>query len=366
MLNDDFRLISKIHPPKKAASTNAETFFSEFHKYYYGVRMKTNPSLPKQICDPYGFAMLCEDFKQEVHMDRFKKCKAVYEGNGEKDNITYSYYKGMFTFPQLLSLLYRGYLFDYNLAINVYNMQHDCFNIFSQIMNGRGYVINRYNPTSKKVGKYMNYASESKINLNEDGNILIPYVHRVCDGMSWPCIVHKNNRGFHLDYLDTKRYGEGLCILDGLNKIIDVLKVNDTWLTETPLANRLRFANQFVDYEPIEYGKCWSLRSAYEMAEICNTTSLNGVLIRPCNEDYFTNRWFEWNETSLIYCCNINNKLTTFNVKKSKPKFYTLEGDLGEVNPIEERVNERMWLDDFDIKEFCRILDLNGNDSTED
>ena len=363
MLNDNFRLISKIHPPKKASSTNANTFFSDFHKFYYGIRTKSNPNLPKTICDPYGFALLCEDFTEEVNMDKFKNCKAVYDGKGEKNNITYSYYKGMFTFPQLLGLLYRGYLFDYQLAINIYNMQHDCLDIFLQIMNGRGYVINRYKPGEKKVGKYMNYASESKISLNEDKDILIPYIHRVCDGMTWPCIVHKNNRNFHLDYLETKRYGEGLCILDGLNQIIDVLKVNDSWLTETPLSNRLKFANQFKDYEPIQYGKCWSLRSAYDMAVICNTTSLNGVLIRPCHEDFFSNRWFEWNKTSLIYCCNIKNKLTTFNVKRSKPDFYTLEGDLGEVNPIEERVNERMWLDDFDINEFCRIIDLDGNNS---
>lgn len=360
MLNDNFRLISKIHPSKKAANSNAETFFSEFHKYYYGVRMNTNPSLPKEICDPYGFSMLCEDFKGEVRMDGGRKCKAVYNGEGERDNITYSYYKGMFTFPQLLSLLYRGYLFDYALAINVYNMQHDCFDVFSQIMNGRGYVINRYNPTSKKVGKYMNYASESKIHLNESGNIFVPYVHRVCDGMSWPCIVHENNRGFHLRVLDTKRYGDGLCVLDGNDNIIDVLRVNDTWLTETPLSNRLKFANQFDGFEPVWFGKCWSLRSAFDMGVMCGASARDGVLIRSCGEDFFTNRWFEWCDSSLVYCCNIGGELTTFNVKRSKPDFYTLEGDLGEVSPLEERVNERMWLDDFDINEFRRVLDLNG------
>lgn len=360
MLHDSFRISSKFHPDKRCANTNAESFFTDFHEFYYNVRMKKNPSLPKSICDPYGFMLLCEDFKDvEVNLDKALKCKAVYKGEGKKNNISYQYYKGMFTVPQLLNLLYRGYWFDYNLAINIYNIQHDALSIFSQIMNGRGYIMNRFKPGYKKVGKLMNYASESKISLDEDKFIPIPYVNRVCDGMSWPCIINKNVGGYYcIREDDVGGYGVGLCMLDYEDNIVDVLKINDTWLTELPLATRLNFAHKFKNFEPIPYLKAWSLRSAYDCAKQLGADRHNGVLVRPCHEDFFTNRWFNWNELSLIYCCNINNSLTTYNVKRSKPKFYTLEGEEGKVNPIEERANEKMWLDDFDIKEFQQILEL--------
>ena len=47
-----------------------------------------------------------------------------------------------------------------------------------------------------------------------------------------------------------------------------------------------------------------------------------------------------------------------FNTKKSEPDYYTLGKDLAELNSVEKRVDEKMWLDDFDIKEFQRILEL--------
>lgn len=359
MLYDSFRINSKIHPDKNCSNTNVETFFNDFHRFYYDIRQKRNPNLPKSICDPYGFMLLCDDFKYEVHLDKSMKCESVFHGKGEKDNVTYGYYRGMFNFPQLLNLLYRGYWFDYNLAINIYNIQHDPFAIFNQIMKGRGYIMNRFKPNLKKVGKLMNFASESKISLDENKFIPIPYLHRVCDGLSWPCIVHENTEGYNIvkDYLHG--WGEGLCIIDLNDNIIDVLKINDSWLTETPLVNRLRFADQFENYDVVQYGKAWSLRSAYEVAFRVGAEPYNGVLVRPCYQDYFDNNWFVWNEHSLIYCCKIKGELTTFNTKRSKPGFYCLNGNKGKVNSVEERVNERMWLDDFDIDEFQRILDLN-------
>ena len=73
---------------------------------------------------------------------------------------------------------------------------------------------------------------------------------------------------------------------------------------------------------------------------------------------YFNNTWFEWNKTSVVFCCEINEQLVAFNTKKSEPDYFTLEGDLAEINPIEKRIEEKIWLDDFDIKEFQKILNL--------
>ena len=102
----------------------------------------------------------------------------------------------------------------------------------------------------------------------------------------------------------------------------------------------------FVTFISVEFGKLMN----------CNRT--DGLLIRPCHEDYFDTSWFEWSRTSLLYCCLIKGELKIANRKSSEPDYYTLEGDLGEVNPYEQRVYERIWLDDFDIKEFQQILKL--------
>ena len=83
-----------------------------------------------------------------------------------------------------------------------------------------------------------------------------------------------------------------------------------------------------------------------------------GILIRPCYEDYFKTTWFEWSDTSLIYCCKINGELRISNRYSSKPDYYTLEGEKDDVPPQESRLYERIWLDDFDIKEFQQILEL--------
>lgn len=359
MIKDHYNISSNFRPKKSAYNSNVEDFFKGFEDFYTKVLMKKTPDLPHKICDPYGFSMLCEDYKPvfgSIKHDGNPSCHDAFLNVWETPYD--SLYKFKFPFKILLDLLYRGYYFNYDLAMSIYNMQKNPLSIFEQIMNGHGYVINRLKPNKKKVGKLMNYAYESKITLNENRQIDIPYKHRVCDGKTWPCIISESFNGAVIKKDDTDGFGEGLFVVNDKNHIIDCLKINDLWVVDTPLENRLTFGVHSRNYDIAPYMKAFSWRSAFNAGEILGLNKNDGILVRPCYENFFKTSWFEWSKTSLLYCCNINGKLQISNRKSSKPDFYTLEGDLGEVNPYEERIYERIWLDDFDIQEFQQILSL--------
>lgn len=363
MLSDPYTTSSNFRPKKSSADASVKTFYEGFDKFYKDVRSGKAPDLPHTICDPYGFALLCKDYKyppssKKVEVGLPITCKQSFNQN---INTRFdSIFKFKFSFKTLLELLYRGYLFDFRMALKVYEMQHDAFNIFNQIMNGQGYVINKVNKKKKKVRQLYNHAFDSKINLNEERHIPVPYKERVCDGKSWPCIISSNYAGAILKKINIGGYGQGIFLVGNDNLIYDVLKINDLWLTDLPLENRLKFATKCKEYSAAPYLKVYSWRSALEAAKILDCNKVDGVLVRPCHEDYFDTSWFQWASNSLLYCCNIKGELKIANRKSSKPDYYTLEGDLGEVDPIERRNYERIWLDDFDIKEFKQILKLPG------
>lgn len=359
MIKDSYSISSNFRPKKSASHCNVKEFFEMFEDFYTKVLMRKVPDLDHRMCDPYGFALLCKDYEpifDSIEYNENPSCKEAFLNiyTTPFDSL----YKHKFPFKLLLDLLYRGYYFNYDLAMNIYQMQNNPLEIFKQIMNGHGYIMNRLKPNKKKVGKLMNYAYESKITLDEEREIKIPFKHRVCDGKTWPCIISESFNAATVKKDDTDGFGEGLFVINEKNHIIDCLKINDLWLVDTPVENRLSFGVHSRNYQIAPYMKAFSWRSALDAGKILNLNKNNGILIRPCYENYFNTTWFEWSKTSLIYCCNINGKLQIANRKTSKPDFYTLEGDLGEVDPFEERVYERIWLDDFDIQEFQQILTL--------
>lgn len=141
-------------------------------------------------------------------------------------------------------------------------------------------------------------------------------------------------------------------------KIIDCLKINDTWFTDLPLEERLKFAFKCTEYEVQEYGKAWSWRSILDIGKMLEANSTNGLLVRGARENFFQNRWFNWSKTSLIYCKKANGQLVAKTKGRLQPDYYTLEGDEGIISPFEEKKYNRMYLDDFDIREFQKIMEL--------
>lgn len=357
MLNDDYLLRSTIHKSREGVNQNIGTFLSFFNTFYDSIRQGKHPDFYHDMCDPYGFALMCQDYKSNIKYDINMTCQEIFEGQGHEENINYHTYHGQFTFFEILDFLYRGFLFDYNKAIWVYENQRDAFHVFNQIINGGGFIYNKVKPDLKKSRLRIKNATESIISLNDKKPIKIPHLWRLCDGMIAPFIVMKHHREINVVNAECHGYGEGIFLVSN-NKIIDVLKINDTWFVDLPLETRLKYGFKCTEYEVAPYIKAWSWRSIIEAGKILNANSTHGLLVRCCRENFFENRWFTWNKTSLLYCYKVKGKLVANMTGPSKPTFYTIEGDEGLIDPYEERKTERVWLDNFDIKEFQKILEL--------
>lgn len=358
MLKDNYILKSQISKDRDGVNQNIRMFLELFNAFYNQIRQNKFPNFYHDMCDPYGFALMCEDYAGlNVKYDMNLTCKEVFEGKAQKDHMDFITYQGQFTFFEILDFLYRGFWFDYNKAVHVYENQHNALDVFNQIINGNGFIFNRAKPDLKKSRQRLIYATESIITLDEDRQIQVPHIWRLCDGMVPPFIVMEHHRDIVVKKAECHGFGEGIFLISN-GKIIDVLKINDTWFTDLPLEDRLRYGYKCTEYEVAPYIKAWSWRSILEAGKLLNANSTNGLLVRGCREDFFENRWFNWSKTSLIYCFKINDKLVASTRGRAKPDFYTLEGDEGIVNPVEEKKREIVWLDDFDIKEFQKILGL--------
>ena len=361
MISDGYKLKSNIGRERKGINQNIRNFLDAFTIFYNGIRMHKKPSFVYELKDPYGFALLCEDYSNQtmnIKYDINKTCRDIFEGNGEENNLTdYHTYHCQFTFKEILDMLYLGFLFDYQKALDVYYNQHNALDIFTQIINGNGYIHNRLRPELKRTQGALKYAMESSISLNENLKIETPHVWRLCDGMVAPFIVQKYNSDIHIETAKCHGFGEGIFLISN-DEIIDCLKINDTWFTDLPLEHRLSFAFKCTEYKVAQYGKAWSLRSILEVGKLLEANSTQGLLVRGARESFFKNRWFNWSKTSLVYCKKVNGELVAKTVGNVKPTFYTLEGDEGAISPLEERKHERVYLDDWDIREFQKILTL--------
>lgn len=358
MLKDNYILKSSLAKERRDINQNIRTFLNYFNTFYDKIRQGKYPSLYHDMCDPYGLALMCKDYyNPNLCYDMDMTCKEIFEGKARENHIDHITYHGQFSFQEILDFLYRGYWFDYNKAINIYHNQHDALNIFKQITNGTGYIHNRAKPELKKARKYMVYAMESIINLDDEKPIEIPHIWRLCDGMVPPFIVTKHFRDIKVKKAECHGFGDGLFLIAN-NEIIDVLKINDTWFTDLPLETRLKYGFKCTEYDMAQYAKAWSWRSILDVGKMMGANATNGLLVRNSREDFFTNRWFNWSKTSLVYCFKSGNKLIANKPGSDQPTFYTLEGDEGIINPIEERKKERVWLDNFDIREFQKIKQL--------
>lgn len=357
MLHDNYEIRSAWQRGRRSANTNIGIFLEYFNKFYDRVRMRDKPSMDTNLRDPYGWALLCDDYTDEYIYDTHFTCKDIWDKKGQESNISIPTYRGKFSFKVLLDLLYRAYWFDYDKAIEIYNNQGSALSIFIQIMNGNGFVMNRFRPDIKECAKYMKHAFESEIALDENYPISIPYIHRVCDGMVAPFIIMLKPDVLYIEKLECHGYGEGLFLTDK-NSIFDVIRINDLWLVDLPLENRLKFGHICTEMDMEPYLKTWSLRSSFNGAQMLNADPQHGILMRGARENFLSNRWFEWNENSLLFCHKVNEKLIATSRGRSQPDWYTLNGDVGHINPYEERTHEQVWLDNFDIQEFRRILDV--------
>lgn len=362
MLNDKYHLKSTFSKSRSGRNQNIRVFLEFFNNFYNGIRVRKKPSFYRDMCDPYGFALMCKDYKNdELMYDMDLSCKEIFEGKATEDHIDMITYQGQFSFIEVLNFLYIGFWFDYKKAINVYNNQHDALSVFKQIINGNGFIFNRARPDLKKSQEYSKRAFESIVSLDENLPIDIPHIWHLCDGMTPPFIVMEYSPIIRVQKADCHGFGEGIFLISD-NQIIDCLKINDTWFVDLPLESRLQFAFKCTEYEVAHYGKAWSWRSILDVGKLLGCNYHNGLLVRGCRENFFENRWFNWSRNSILYCKKTNGKLVAKTRGRIQPDFYNLDGDEAIIKPFEERTYERIYLDDWDINEFMKIKELkNGN-----
>ena len=65
MLLDSYITTSNPRIQKRSAECNVKEFYEKFETFYHNFRAGKNPDLPHPICDPYGFALLCIDYKKK-------------------------------------------------------------------------------------------------------------------------------------------------------------------------------------------------------------------------------------------------------------------------------------------------------------
>ena len=358
MLHDDYKIRSQPIKNRTYNDENIKDFLKAFDSFYRMVNNNRAPDFKRTLVDPYGWSLLCKDYHGKSGFDGSCTCKQVFDGEGRLDDF-HSEYWGAFEFKTLLNLLFRGFWFNYDRAMDLYNMQGSCLSVLKQIMGGNGYVGNRLKPNTSIASKAMRYASESTLNPDTDLMIRVPHIYRECDGLVWPCITMKYTGPYKLVTAECGDFGDGIFIVDNDYQIIDVLKINDLWLTDTGLENRLKFSSSCKELNTRNYVKTWSFRSTLEAGKLLGTDKHDGILVRSCRSNYYHNYWFRWYEGSLIYCTyqKKNNKLVK-NGRHIPPKWHTLDGSEAIVDEYETREHDKVFLDDFDIQEFQKILTL--------
>lgn len=357
MIEDPYSITSQIANVRRYSNMTFDKFIKFATVFYDKTQKGYHPSITRQICDPYGWALLCNDYQDEdFPLNMEASCKDIFEKKCEGDGST-SDLIGALDFKTILNLIYRGFWFNYDLAMELYMMQNSPLSIFKQILGGRGYIFNRFKPDLVESQKYLKFASESILYPDEKLRIPVPHIYRVCDGLNWPVICMNYTGPYRVVKGECGGFGDGLFIVDYDYMIIDVLRVNDLWLTDTGLENRLRFANTCKEYDTRSFVKCWSLRSSLEAGKMLNANPDDGLLLRSCAENFYKNYWFRWYEGSLIYYKRTQKgKLTT--QTKAKPNWYKLTGEDGTVDDFEYRRYDRVFLDEWDVKEFQKILTI--------
>ena len=88
MLNDKYLLKSTISAPRKGVQQNIKTFLDLFNVFYDKIRQGGHPSLYHDMCDPYGFALLCKDYKSsDRKYDMNMTCEDVFNEKATEDHI---------------------------------------------------------------------------------------------------------------------------------------------------------------------------------------------------------------------------------------------------------------------------------------
>lgn len=197
------------------------------------------------------------------------------------------------SFKEYIQLMLKYYTFNLESVRDVWDLQKDKEAIVWGILS-----------TPKKT-------EENRTNLNritplENRKVYIPKVDKYISNPNFPVLIQKmpEVKPRIAKRLRVKKVendiDEGLAIVDGENCIVDILKINNFWIYDYPLASRIKFFGRF-GIQP-ESLICYKLMDIEGAIDTLGASGKEGILIRsltePCIPKSCT--WYNWSNKSMI------------------------------------------------------------------
>lgn len=255
----------------------------------------------RKINDPNAWALLIDGDLRKRYSDE-TLCKDIHENKAIEDENGVKCHKKNISIEEALRKIGNSYKFDTKTVLALYEMQGDIAHLFKQLFYSWARIQRRnpWNNQEKSDCKIMNYSTPVKPRPNPDKEIRVPYITDELNGISFPWCVMKNPKSTSTQILPIEGYGDGLFVLNEDDKVIDCIRINDLWLLDLPLEQRLKHLYR-CRKESEEYIVCWSLTETIEAGKILGANKFDGLLLRSLGEDYYQNYWLRWSVKSKTY-----------------------------------------------------------------
>lgn len=253
--------------------------------------------------------------------------------------------------------LYTIYNFDIKSFQQVWEYQHNIKRLLHQIIQPQYFIGNKFAPKHKRIWKPHHKCTCTP---TRHDTIPLPKLHTTLDGLIFPVIITKNHNNYKIQHLQTTNFGDAHYITDN-NQIIDCIRINNFWQTQNHLKQRLAFTFLAqTDYDEAPMIICNNMKDIQTGWKMLNANPDQGILIRSLGDNLYKNYWLILNRKSTFVCGYIKYgySMRAQNVKKG---FMTLDGQrLGNMGYKDDVLQKMMWLDDFDIDRFKKVVWQDG------
>lgn len=261
-------------------------------------------------------------------------------------------------FQQNVKRLFTIFYFDLKSFYEVWEYQHDIERLLHQVVQEKFFLGNRFSSKSNK------WKPQYKLTCfpSQYGQLPIPKLNIILDGLLFPVIVSKNNGNYKTERLDITNFGTGDFITCN-GEIIDCIRINDFWQTRNHLKQRLAFSFLVqTDYDEAPMIVCNNMKDIQKAWCLLKATPEEGVLIRSLGDDLYQNYWLILNKDSAFVAMYTQSGFSLATNGHNKRGFVTLEGrHIGSLDYSYTVLKKMRWLDEFDIQRFYQIVFQTSN-----
>lgn len=332
-------------------NSKAEVFYNRINHFMekFDTDRKVYPHTTDRsvFLDVYGWILLFHGYDL-LPKDGDKFCKDIF--NEEMENL-HIVEKDKFNY--FVKILYVMFDFELESFYDVYMYQGDIISILKQVVQGSFFLGNRFNRERKILfkSKYM-----LDIFPNKYDKLPLPMLNQMCDGLKFPINICKNTNEINMQRLDVDLFGDGDFVCMG-DEVIDCIRINDYWLIDKPLKQRLKFTYGPSNEEAAML-TCYSLSDVKKYSPLLNFNPDDGLLIRSLGDNFYRNYWFVLNSHS-YFLSHIDSHDNPTLSKTKRASFFTLEGrPLGAMGYDREDAGKLVWLDEEDVEKFIDILKI--------